>query len=89
MDATLSGMMIEIRLEQFWKALFPMDVTPSGIMMEVRLEQPEKEFCSMVVTPLGMVREVRLVHFMNAPLPIEIILSGSFRPVRRSQLRKA
>ena len=43
MLVTLLGIVMEVRLEQSWKAQSPMLFTPSGIVMEVRLVQYLKE----------------------------------------------
>lgn len=42
MLVTLSGIVIDVRLEQPAKALIPIEVTPSGIVTDVRLEQSLK-----------------------------------------------
>jgi hypothetical protein len=48
---------MEVRLEQPEKALYPILVTLLGIVMEVRLEQPIKAPPPILVTPLGIVME--------------------------------
>ena len=56
---TFSGMVMEVREEQFSKALLPMLVTLSPIVTEVKEEQLLKAHSPMLVTLLGMVTEVR------------------------------
>ena len=50
MVVTACGMLIDVRLLQFWKANHPMLVTPSGMVIEVRLKQFWKANHSMLVT---------------------------------------
>ena len=51
MEATPSGMVIVVKLEQYLNAEEPMDVTLSDIVIFVKLEQSENALISMEVTP--------------------------------------
>ena len=72
MLVTLSGMVTVVRLQQSWKAAFPMLVNRelSGRLMAVRLLQRMKAASSILVTPSGRVMVVRLLHSQKAPYPM-------------------
>ena len=76
MALTLSGMTIEVRLEQPEKAPPPMLVTLEGILMEVRLEQPLKALFPMLVTLEGILMEVRLERPLKAYSPMAVTPEG-------------
>ena len=52
-------MVMEVKLLQPQKQLFPKLVTELGMVMEVKLQQPEKQPSPKLVTELGMVMEVK------------------------------
>ena len=56
------GIVTDVRLLQYSKALFPMLVTELGIETDVRPLQLEKASDPMLVTELGIVTEVRLLQ---------------------------
>jgi hypothetical protein len=63
---TPSGMSNEVKLEQNWKASWPILVTLWGSVIDVKPEQPPKALSPMLVTLLGIVTEVMLVHSLKA-----------------------
>lgn len=53
MDATLSGIEMDVKEVQPWNAAALIDVTPSGIVIDARDVQPEKTFSPIDVIPEG------------------------------------
>src|SRR5574344_697481 len=97
MLVTPSGIVIEVRLEQLLKALFPMLVTPSGIVIEVRLVQLLKAFFKIeVVQPNSILYPPPIgpavfnsVQPLKALFPMLVTPSGIVIEVRLEQLLKA
>ena len=66
MIVTLVGMVMLVRLLQFWNAQSPMIVTLFGMVMLVRLLQFRNAPAPMLVTVSGIFILVRLLHPLNA-----------------------
>ena len=66
MEVTLSGMSIDVKLEQSQNALEPMEVTPSGMSIDVKLEQPENVSEPMEVTLFVMLTDFMVIVFFKS-----------------------
>jgi galactitol-specific phosphotransferase system IIC component len=75
---TFSGILIEVKAEQFLKAELPIEVTLSGILKVVKFLQPEKVPSLIIVRFSGILMEVKEVQPYNAELPIYVTFSGIF-----------
>jgi hypothetical protein len=75
MVVTLSGMVTEVREEQYWNAEFPIVVTLFPMVTEFREEQPVNALSSMVMTLSGMITDVIKcpLSLLNAEFPICIV----------------
>jgi hypothetical protein len=69
MEVTPSGIVIEGRLTQSRKALYPMDVTLFPKVTLERFEHPQNVPLSIEVTPLPMVIEVRRLQPAKVRVP--------------------
>ena len=53
----LPGIVTDVRLLQFWKALVPIVVTASGMFIDDKAKQPLKAKSPMEATPSGMLMD--------------------------------
>jgi hypothetical protein len=67
---TEEGMVMAVKLLQFWKQLLPINSSPSAKETVSKAEQPRNAEAMISVTELGMDTDVRLVQFSKAPKPV-------------------
>jgi len=79
MLVTLSGMVMEVRLMQLAKALYPMLVMLSGMLIAVRLVQPQNASALILVTVSGIMTFSSPSLAKNAFSPIVVITGGRIR----------
>jgi hypothetical protein len=74
-DLTLLGMVIEVKLVQFWKHHLFKLVKLFDNVMDERLVQPSKQLIPIYVTVFGITIEVRLVHSSKQPslIPVKAV----------------
>lgn len=65
------GIMMDSRLQQYWKALCLMEVTVLGILTDSRFVHYMKALVPIETTDLGMETEV-IFEYSNARTPIEV-----------------
>lgn len=63
---TFSGIVIEAKLEQFWKAFALISVISPRNSIAFRLEQKQKTEFSIILTFGGIVIEIKHKHVSNA-----------------------
>ena len=49
-DVTDAGMVIDVKLAQFWNAKIPIDVTKAGMPIDVKVLQAENALAPMVLS---------------------------------------
>ena len=69
----LLGIVIDVKLEQDWKATPPIDVTLLPMITETRPQCSKAKF-PIEVTELGIVNEVKLEQWLNAFSSIVVTL---------------
>ena len=73
---TLSGIVIEVKLLQFSKALIPITLVFVDKLTVVKLVHPANIALGIIVILIGIVALVRLTQFSKIPLPKFTSLSG-------------
>ena len=86
---TVFGIIKEVKLLQFWKALLPMVVTELGMLIEDKPLQPLKAPSSIEVTELPIETVFKPVQFWNAHSQIVVTEFGILMDNRPLHPRKA
>ena len=70
------GIMMDSRLQQYWKALCLMEVTVLGILTDSRFVQSENRPPSMVSKEFGRMTDLRFEQPANVYAPIAVTVLG-------------